>query len=354
MHEKCFLRAIRTSVDKWDLRKDGLNELIACLPRGLLEAYMEATIGQMPYWKRKKHHLSDKEMISHFRTSFAQTLKIATAYSSSKLLKTNPKRESSRLGKVRVLLRISSGDEGSKSSQFLAVDVRKKHVTLYDPSNSQDFRLSAHKIFAFDSVFTCEDSQADICSSSLSGVLQGVVTGLDGCVFAYGYPSAGKSFSMLGNSTSPQNLGVMPSAVSWLFKLIDEHKEKTQSRFSVRVSAVEVSGRDEVIKDLLANFASGSEGSSPSPGRYLQEEVSFGSHLTELRAPNADKAAFLLDAAIAARTVPATPEDQQNSHFCFTLNVYQYRAEKGSQVGGMTAVVCSSCHPKPAASGSVK
>ncbi|XP_076306448.1 uncharacterized protein LOC143222997 [Tachypleus tridentatus] len=283
--------------------------------------------------KRKKHHLSDKEMISHFRTSFAQTLKIAPPILPPNFLKTNPKRESSRLGKVRVLLRISSGDEGSKSSQFLAVDVRKKHVTLYDPSNSQDFRLSAHKIFAFDSVFTCEDSQADICSSSLSGVLQGVVTGLDGCVFAYGYPSAGKTFSMLGNSTSPQNLGVMPSAVSWLFKLIDEHKEKTQSRFSVRVSAVEVSGRDEVIKDLLANFASGSEGSSPSPGRYLQEEVSFGSHLTELRAPNADKAAFLLDAAIAARTVPATPEDQQNSHFCFTLNVYQYRAEKGSQVG---------------------
>ncbi|XP_022256300.1 kinesin-like protein KIF26B [Limulus polyphemus] len=283
--------------------------------------------------KRKKHHLADKEMISSFRTSFAQTLRIAPPILPPNFLKTNPKRESCRLGKVKVLLRISGEDEGSKSSQFLTVDVRKKHVTLYDPSNSQDFRLSAHKIFAFDSVFTCEDSQADICSSSLSGVLEGVVTGLDGCVFVYGYPSVGKTFSMLGNSNSPQNLGVIPSAVSWLFKLIDEHKERTQSRFSVRVSAVEVSGRDEVIKDLLANFASGSEGSSPSPGMYLQEEVLFGSHLTELRAPNAEKAAFLLDAAIAARSVPATPEDRQNSHFCFTLNVYQYRAEQGSQVG---------------------
>ncbi|ELT94658.1 hypothetical protein CAPTEDRAFT_81148, partial [Capitella teleta] len=50
----------------------------------------------------------------------------------------------------------------------------------------------------------------------------------------------GKTYSMLGVDDSPQNLGMIPSAISWLFRLIDEQKDQTGARFSVRVSAVEV------------------------------------------------------------------------------------------------------------------
>lgn len=64
----------------------------------------------------------------------------------------------------------------------------------------------------------------------------------------------GKTYTMLGVDDSPQNLGVVPCAISWLFKLMEDLKEKTGSRFSVRVSAVEVTGRQETLKDLLANI----------------------------------------------------------------------------------------------------
>ncbi|CAF95688.1 unnamed protein product, partial [Tetraodon nigroviridis] len=50
----------------------------------------------------------------------------------------------------------------------------------------------------------------------------------------------GKSFTMIGRDDSLQGLGIIPCAISWLFKLINERKEKTGARFSVRVSAVEV------------------------------------------------------------------------------------------------------------------
>lgn len=46
---------------------------------------------------------------------------------------------------------------------------------------------------------------------------------------------------MIGHDDSLQTLGIIPCAISWLFKLINERKEKTGARFSVRVSAVEVS-----------------------------------------------------------------------------------------------------------------
>ena len=62
---------------------------------------------------------------------------------------------------------------------------------------------------------------------------------------------------MIGVDDGPGNLGVIPCALSWLFRLIDKHKERTGARFSVRVSAVEVTGKQEALKDLLADVARG-------------------------------------------------------------------------------------------------
>ena len=71
---------------------------------------------------------------------------------------------------------------------------------------------------------------------------------------------AGKTYTMLGVDDSSQNLGVIPSAVAWLFRLIAEQRERTGARFSVRVSAVEVTGRQETLKDLLAHVDTGEGG----------------------------------------------------------------------------------------------
>lgn len=62
---------------------------------------------------------------------------------------------------------------------------------------------------------------------------------------------------MVGKSDSPQDLGVMPCAISWLFRLIYEQRQKTGARFSVRVSALELSGRSETLRDLLSEYAAG-------------------------------------------------------------------------------------------------
>lgn len=60
---------------------------------------------------------------------------------------------------------------------------------------------------------------------------------------------------MLGADTSVASVGVIPCAIAWLFRLVEEQKETTKTRFSVRVSAVEVFGYDESSKDLLHNSA---------------------------------------------------------------------------------------------------
>lgn len=73
----------------------------------------------------------------------------------------------------------------------------------------------------------------------------------------YGGPSTGKTHTMVGSDDSNTTVGVLPCAISWLYSLINDCKERISARISVRVSAVEVVGKNETLKDLLAEQTSG-------------------------------------------------------------------------------------------------
>ncbi|KAG8198478.1 hypothetical protein JTE90_022208 [Oedothorax gibbosus] len=275
-----------------------------------------------------------------FRTTFRDVIKTHPPPVPPGLLRLTGRKEVTGVGKVKVMLRMCPSSEVSADVNYMSVDVRKKQVTLYDPTvcdtqGAERHNIVAPKMFAFDAVFSPDDNQAEVCSSSLCDVISSVVGGSDGCLFVYGHSKLGKTNTMIGNSNSVQELGVIPSAIWWLFRAINEHKHRTGARFSVRVSAVEVSGKVEELRDLLADYAAGTEGSGSAPGVYLRDDPVFGSQLmnqSELRAPTAERAAFLLDAALAARTTE-NDEDAKNAHFLFTLHVYQYRVEKGGRGG---------------------
>ncbi|XP_055924749.1 kinesin-like protein KIF26B isoform X2 [Argiope bruennichi] len=290
--------------------------------------------------RRRQHHHPDSEP-PPFLTNFAEILRVSPPPVPPSLLRSVGKKENFSIGKVKVMLRIK-GDSEELNSSFLNIDARKKQITVYDLSASDQSSpaerrtgVSAPKMFAFDAIFSPDDAQAEVCSSSLPDVIQAVVGGTDGCLFVYGQSKLGKTHTMVGKSDSPQDLGVMPCAISWLFRLIYEQRQKTGARFSVRVSALELSGRSETLRDLLSEYAAGTEGSGTSPGVYLRDDPIFGAQLinqSELRAPTAEKAAYLLDAALAARNRDGDDEGR-NSHFLFTLHLYQYRVERGGKGG---------------------
>ncbi|XP_041711374.1 kinesin-like protein KIF26B isoform X1 [Coregonus clupeaformis] len=289
-----------------------------------------------------------------FPTNFSGTLQTAPPPAPPCLLRAASKiKDTPGLGKVKVMVRVCPvmSSDAAESSSFLKVDTRKKQVTIMDPSanqtqgNTPQKRGGANqappKMFAFDAAFPHDASQAEVCAGTVAEVIQSVVNGADGCVFCFGHSKLGKSYTMIGGDESMQTLGIIPCAISWLFKLINERKEKTGARFSVRVSAVEVWGKEENLKDLLSEVATGSLQDGQSPGVYLCEDPICGMQLqnqSELRAPTPEKAAFFLDAAIAARyssRADADPEEHLNSHMLFTLHIYQYRMEKTGK-GGMS------------------
>ncbi|XP_003798852.1 kinesin-like protein KIF26B [Otolemur garnettii] len=303
--------------------------------------------------KKKKHRPSTSSIAEPplFATSFSGILQTSPPPAPPCLLRAvNKVKDTPGLGKVKVMLRICStlARDSSESSSFLKVDPRKKQITLYDPltcggQNAFQKRGSQvpPKMFAFDAVFPQDASQAEVCAGTVAEVIQSVVNGADGCVFCFGHAKLGKSYTMIGKDDSMQNLGIIPCAISWLFKLINERKEKTGARFSVRISAVEVWGKEENLRDLLSEVATGSLQDGQSPGVYLCEDPICGTQLqnqSELRAPTAEKAAFFLDAAIASRRSHQQDCDEdahRSSHMFFTLHIYQYRMEKSGK-GGMS------------------
>lgn len=299
--------------------------------------------------KKKKRQQSVEPEPPSYPTAYGQVVRLTPPPAPPCLIRAVGRLQNPGVGKVKVMLKICASAQGDTGARFLSVDPHRKQITIFDPSASgyvtsanRRTGIAAPKMFAFDAVFSPDDSLTELCAASLSEIVQAVVSGADGCLFTYGYSRTGKTHTMLGTDQSGLTLGVMPCAIAWLYKLINEQKDKTGARFSVRVSAVEVTGKNEVLRDLLADIAQGTEatGVGTAPGVYLREDPICGTQLenqSELRAPTADKAALYLDAALAARSA-ADEDEARCSHLLFTLNVYQYRIEKANRAGQLPGV----------------
>ncbi|XP_016133662.1 kinesin-like protein KIF26B [Sinocyclocheilus grahami] len=240
-----------------------------------------------------------------FPTNFSGILQVSPPPAPPCLLRAvNKVKDTPGMGKVKVMVRVcpSSPVSAAESSSFLKVDSRKKQVTIMDPAvNSQQNQTQKRgssnqvppKMFAFDAAFSHDASQVKVmvrvCPSSRSRVAE--------------------SSSFLKVDSRKKQVTIMDPAVN-------SQQNQTQKRGS----------SNQVPPKMFAFDAAFSHDAS-----QLQNQ-------SELRAPTAEKAAFFLDAAIAARYSSKPDYDEEehrNSHMLFTLHIYQYRMEKTGK-GGMS------------------
>lgn len=64
---------------------------------------------------------------------------------------------------------------------------------------------------------------------------------------------------MVGVDSSCADFGVIPTAISWLYHLIENQKNRTGARFAIRISALEIRGKNEQLADLLSDCAAGKQ-----------------------------------------------------------------------------------------------
>ncbi|XP_047244706.1 kinesin-like protein KIF26B isoform X3 [Girardinichthys multiradiatus] len=226
-------------------------------------------------------------------------------------------KDSPDVGKVKVVLRVSRLlSESQGQPPVLQIDPSRKRVTIMEPVTKNlshstmtlgRERKSPLKTFSFDAAYSQDSGQAEVCAGVLADVIRCVLSGSDGCVLGLGCADVASWSSMVGSADNLQKLGMIPCAISWLYSSIERRREKTWTNLTVSVSAIELCcGEEDTLRDLLGEVvpSPGSVQDSPKAHIRVTEDPVYGIQLrnhNRVKAPTAERAASLLDAAIAAR-----------------------------------------------------
>lgn len=187
-----------------------------------------------------------------------------------------------------------------------------KVVVLLDPNEDLDDVLrknrSREKRYAFDQAFGPSTSQTEVYEKSCKFLLEGVLSGYNATVFAYGATGAGKTYTMVGTEAQP---GVMAMTISDLFALMDNDENPVD--YKVSVTYVEL--YNEAIRDLLVH---------DSPDLELREDADGNSvvcGLERVEISSAGQMMSLLQAGNRRRTQEATGANQASSRSHAILEV---------------------------------
>ena len=112
------------------------------------------------------------------------------------------------------------------------------------------------KTFSFDKVFGQYSTQREVFNSMVAPVVDEVMQGFNCTVFAYGQTGTGKTHTMEGNVTDPEQMGIIPRSVHYIF----EKLESAKADFNVRASYLEL--YNEELGDLLGDDDAASYSSS--------------------------------------------------------------------------------------------
>ena len=123
--------------------------------------------------------------------------------------------------------------------------------------------------FSFDKTFGEKSSTKEVYEATSKGIVNSIVNGLNGTIFAYGQTSSGKTFTMQGSGTIQEGAGggggsssgdctggIVHMAASDIFNHIEQDPDRV---FLVRVSFIEI--YNEEVRDLLVVSGDSSKGS---------------------------------------------------------------------------------------------
>ncbi|CAH1786360.1 unnamed protein product [Owenia fusiformis] len=154
-----------------------------------------------------------------------------------------PKKESES---VKVVVRCRPLNEKEKSqghSKCVTMNLKKGTIEVSNVKAPND----PPKTFTFDSVYDTDSKQQDLYDETFRDLVQSVMDGFNGTIFAYGQTGTGKTFTMQGVKNNPELRGVIPNSFDHIFQHIGRSENQ---QYLVRASYLEI--YQEEIRDLLA------------------------------------------------------------------------------------------------------
>nr|XP_060501497.1 kinesin-like protein KIF19 [Panthera onca] len=213
---------------------------------------------------------------------------------------------------VALRVRPISVAELEEGATLIAHKVDEQMVVLMDPMEDPDDILRAHrsreKSYLFDVAFDFTATQEMVYQATTKSLIEGVISGYNATVFAYGPTGCGKTYTMLGTDREP---GIYVRTLNDLFRAIEETSNDME--YEVSMSYLEI--YNEMIRDLL----------NPALGYLELREDSKGviqvAGITEVSTINAKEIMQLLMKGNRQRTQEPTAANQTSSRSHAVLQV---------------------------------
>lgn len=148
---------------------------------------------------------------------------------------------------VKVVVRcrpMSEREIGEGYERIVELNSNSGVVTLH---NRKGGDVEAVKQYTFDAVYDWNSKQMDLYDETFRPLVDSVLLGFNGTIFAYGQTGTGKTHTMEGIPDDPENRGVIPNSFEHIFS----HIARSQNQqYLVRASYLEI--YQEEIRDLIA------------------------------------------------------------------------------------------------------
>lgn len=147
---------------------------------------------------------------------------------------------------VRVVVRcrpMNSKELASGFDKVVAVDVKLGQVSVRIQKASHDLP----KTFTFDAVYDGNSKQVELYDETFRPLVDSVLLGFNGTIFAYGQTGTGKTYTMEGLKGDIEKRGVIPNSFDHVFTHISRSQNQ---QYLVRASYLEI--YQEEIRDLLS------------------------------------------------------------------------------------------------------
>ena len=170
---------------------------------------------------------------------------------------------------VRVCVRIRPlfGKEKQEGRKVVVVADRSDNtISANDPESGEV------KAFTFDEVFPPQCTQQEVYTGSAHDIVEAVLNGFNGTIFAYGQTGAGKSHTMEGYNDPPELRGIIPTSFQHIFEKVNGSADTKQ--YLVRASYLEI--YNEQVRDLLSR--------TPTAPLDLKENSDTGIYVKDLTA----------------------------------------------------------------------
>ncbi|XP_077147963.1 kinesin-like protein KIF3C isoform X1 [Ranitomeya variabilis] len=180
------------------------------------------------------------------------------------------KTKSSEALKVVVRCRpINRKEEGAGYDRIVSMDVKLGQVTIRNPRVNPG---ELPKTFTFDAVYDASSKQADLYDETVRPLIDSVLQGFNGTIFAYGQTGTGKTYTMQGLWVETDKRGVIPNSFDHIFTHISRSQNQ---QYLVRASYLEI--YQEEIRDLLCKDQTKKLElkENPESGVYIKDLSSF-------------------------------------------------------------------------------